>query len=73
LLLWKKDGEALVRMELEASTQQSISLGELLPGGTEIDQSLNIIFVAEGGDWISAIMAHNVANQRVSQRLFLSP
>ncbi|KAI0811953.1 hypothetical protein GGR55DRAFT_688037 [Xylaria sp. FL0064] len=42
LLVWKKDGNMLVRIELEAPVQRSIDLGELLPGGTDIDRSASI-------------------------------
>ncbi|KAI0434336.1 hypothetical protein F5Y09DRAFT_267763 [Xylaria sp. FL1042] len=64
LLVWKKDGDILVRMELEASVQRSINLGELLPSGADIDRSVSTRFAVEGSEWISAIVAHNVAHQR---------
>ncbi|KAI3317990.1 hypothetical protein HD806DRAFT_526645 [Xylariaceae sp. AK1471] len=64
VLVWKKDSDALVRMELETPTHRSIGLGELLPGGTDMDRVVSIRFVVEGSEWISAIVAHNVANQR---------
>ncbi|TGJ88701.1 hypothetical protein E0Z10_g123 [Xylaria hypoxylon] len=64
LLLWKKDGETLVRIGLEAPVHQSIGLDELLPGGAIIDRSASIRFAVEGSEWISAIVAHNIANQR---------
>ncbi|KAI1425702.1 hypothetical protein F5Y12DRAFT_784478 [Xylaria sp. FL1777] len=64
LLVWKKDGNAIVRMDLGAPVHRSISLGELLPGNTDIDRSTNLRFAVEGSEWIAAIVAHNVANQR---------
>ncbi|KAI8633817.1 hypothetical protein F5Y19DRAFT_471071 [Xylariaceae sp. FL1651] len=64
LLVWKKDSESLARIELEATGHRSISLGELLPGGTDIDRLVSIRFAVEGSEWISAIVTHNVANQR---------
>ncbi|KAI0413832.1 hypothetical protein F5X98DRAFT_390426 [Xylaria grammica] len=64
VLVWKKDGENLVRIGLEAPAHQSISLGELLPGNVNIDRSVSIRFAVEGSEWISAIVAHNAANQR---------
>ncbi|KAI1271067.1 hypothetical protein F5Y07DRAFT_393048 [Xylaria sp. FL0933] len=44
LLVWKKDGDILVRIELEASVLRSVDLGALLPGGTDIDRSASIRF-----------------------------
>ncbi|KAI0407616.1 hypothetical protein F4802DRAFT_620530 [Xylaria palmicola] len=64
LLMWKKDGDTLVRMELEAPVHHCINLGDLLPGGAAADRSISLRYVVEGNEWVSAIVAHNVANQR---------
>jgi hypothetical protein len=66
LLVWKKDSEALVRIELETSVHRYINLGEMLPGKPNMDRMASIRFAVEGSEWISAIVAHTVANQRVS-------
>ncbi|KAI0974012.1 hypothetical protein F4678DRAFT_394665 [Xylaria arbuscula] len=64
LLVWKKDGSTLVRMELEVPAHRSINICELFPGAADIDHSASIRFAVEGRDWISAVVAHNVAHQR---------
>jgi len=66
VLVWKKDSEALVRIELETSVHRYINLGEMLPGKRDMDRTVSIRFAVEGSEWISAIAAHTVANQRVS-------
>lgn len=65
LLIWKKYSEALVRFELEKKGARLIDLGALLPGGTDGDKPVNIRFVAEGDEWIVAVVSHAISHRRV--------
>jgi hypothetical protein len=68
LLIWKKDSQSMVRVELENNGGRLLNLGALLPGGgaAEGDLAINIRYVAEGSEWIAAIVSHNVFHTRVS-------
>ncbi|KAI5922068.1 hypothetical protein F4810DRAFT_721593 [Camillea tinctor] len=68
LLIWKKDGEALVRIEVEADGGRLLDLREMLPlsegEGDAVDILVNLRFAAEGDEWIAAIISYNITHQR---------
>jgi hypothetical protein len=58
LILWKKDSLALVRIEIESRGSRLLDLTDMLPASNE-SRAVNIRHVAEGSDWICAIISHN--------------
>jgi hypothetical protein len=58
LILWKKDSQALVRIEVESSGSRLLDLTDMLPASNEA-RAVNIRYVAEGNDWICALITHN--------------
>lgn len=58
LLLWKKDGPCLVRLELESFGGRQINTTTMLPKFDEPHKG-NIRFAVEGNDWIAIVLNHN--------------
>jgi hypothetical protein len=58
LLIWKKDGQALVRIEVESRGSRLLDLTDILPAPDEVT-AITIRYVAEGNDWICMLLSHN--------------
>jgi hypothetical protein len=58
ILIWKKDGQALVRIEVESRRSRLLDLKDMIPTSDEAN-TVTIRYVAEGNDWISVLMSHN--------------
>jgi hypothetical protein len=58
LILWKKDSQALVRIEVESRGSRLLDLTDMLPASDEV-RAVNIRNVAEGNDWISVLISFN--------------
>ncbi|KAI1336877.1 hypothetical protein F5Y15DRAFT_418445 [Xylariaceae sp. FL0016] len=71
LLIWRKDAESLVRVEIKSNEGRLINLGRLLPLEGDGDRSVSIRFVAEGSEWLSVIVSHTVSHQRRLSLLML--
>ncbi|KAK3941892.1 hypothetical protein QBC46DRAFT_310306 [Diplogelasinospora grovesii] len=60
LLLWKKESQSLVRIELATDGARPIDLAARLPPDHRGDgKSVNIRYVAEGAEVIAVILSHN--------------
>jgi hypothetical protein len=58
LILWKKDSQALVRIEVESRGSRLLDLAHMLPASDEV-RTVNIRYVAEGNDWICVLISYN--------------
>jgi hypothetical protein len=58
LILWKKDSQALIRIETESRGSRLLDLADILPASDEVG-TVNIRYVAEGNDWICVLISYN--------------
>lgn len=58
LLIWKKDGQSLVRVEVESRGSRLLDLTDMLVATDEVI-AITIRYVAEGNDWICVLLSQN--------------
>lgn len=58
LIIWKKDSQALVHIELESQGSRLLDLRDILPAADEVS-SVSIRYVAQGTDWICLLLSQN--------------
>jgi hypothetical protein len=58
LLIWKKDGQSLVRIEVESRGSRLLDLRDMLTANDEVT-AITIRYVAEGNDWICILLSRN--------------
>lgn len=62
LLLWKKDSQEIVRIEVQTSGGRVLDLARLLPGAADESvgpPAVNVRFAAEGNEWIVAVLTQH--------------
>lgn len=57
LLIWKKDGDSIVSINIESRRSHSLSLLKSI-APLEEDKRVRVKLVAGGNDWIAAVMTH---------------
>lgn len=57
LLIWKKDGDSIISINIESRRSRSLSLLKSIAASEE-DKRVRVKLAAGGNDWIAAVMTH---------------
>ena len=63
LLIWKKDGDSIISINIESRRSRSLSLLKSIAPSEE-DKRVRVKLVAGGNDWIAAVMTHKQVCQQ---------
>ena len=63
LLIWKKDGDSIISINIESRRSRSLSLLKSIAASEE-DKRVRVKLAAGGNDWIAAVMTHKQVCQQ---------
>jgi hypothetical protein len=73
ILMWRRNGHCIIRIEIASSSSDSIPVFHTIDESEEGDKSVNLKLVAEGDGWIAGALYYqqvSVLTQEIYRNIF---